>query len=298
MSLTIDWKSIILHSDWLARLDAIALRRFSAGGLAEEATTYVLEQLAANDWACCKNFAGHARPETYLNTLATNLLEEFSRKRFGRPRPPTWLQNQGDLWVQIWRLVCLERHMPEWVVSILASRGTREADEIRAIIKTIKGRLPHCGESPREISTQSLAKNQDEEPDAGFEPVDTLAPEQYLDRTIKEELHSLMDFMLRETSATRIQQQTTQETVQSIWPLWRNKLEKFRQNLVLSDEEVIVLRMFYIDELKYSVIAQSLGMQAHLPGRIVKRCLQKINQQLQEADIDLGTLRELIVGEV
>ena len=40
-------------------------------------------------------------------------------------------------------------------------------------------------------------------------------------------------------------------------------------------------------------VAKSLGMQEHLPGRILKRALAKISEGFQEVGIDLEEVREL-----
>jgi len=88
VSSDVDWKSLVFESGWMQKLDQLAAKRFGAGGLAEEAGNYVIEQLSNDNWASLTSFKGQCKPETYLHTVTNNYLEEFSRKRFGRPRPP------------------------------------------------------------------------------------------------------------------------------------------------------------------------------------------------------------------
>ena len=147
----IDWHTIILQPQWLTRLERQAFKRFSQQGLAEEACSYVLEKLSQNHWASCQQYTGKAKPETFLYTLVGNLLEEFARKRFGRPRPPQWLQREGDLWVKLWKMVCLERQLIPIVVEQFAQQSERATEFVHSIIRTIKARLPWCGSSNREI---------------------------------------------------------------------------------------------------------------------------------------------------
>ena len=84
------WQVRVLSEAWLSKIDVKASKRFSQKGLAEEAAAYVLDYLSADNWARCRQYSGKASIEGYLNRLVSNALEDFSRKRFSRPRPPTW----------------------------------------------------------------------------------------------------------------------------------------------------------------------------------------------------------------
>ena len=75
----LDWHKLVLTTEWLERIDRLALRRFGQPGLAEEAAAYVLDGLADGDWAVCRHYSGRSRPEHYLLTVINNLFEEFSR---------------------------------------------------------------------------------------------------------------------------------------------------------------------------------------------------------------------------
>jgi DNA-directed RNA polymerase specialized sigma subunit len=66
-----------------------------------------------------------------------------------------------------------------------------------------------------------------------------------------------------------------------------------KQNIELTDEERLLLRMVFQDGMKKSVVAKSLGMQEHLPGRILKRALAKISQAFHEVGIDMEEVRKL-----
>lgn len=46
----INWASLLLEPMWMQRLDSLCLKRFGQPGLAEEASTYVLNQLSKNAW--------------------------------------------------------------------------------------------------------------------------------------------------------------------------------------------------------------------------------------------------------
>ncbi len=98
---TVDWAAIILSERFMASLDAMAAKRFVQPALAEEATTAMIEALSADHWQRLQGFAGKSQASTYAYTVASRVMEDFARKKFGRPRPPLWLQEMGQAWVQL-----------------------------------------------------------------------------------------------------------------------------------------------------------------------------------------------------
>jgi RNA polymerase sigma factor (sigma-70 family) len=292
VSSKVDWKSLVFESDWLQKLDQLAARRFSAGGLAEEASSYVIEQLSKDDWSKLASFKGNCKPETFLHTVTANYLEEFSRKRFGRPRPPEWLKRQGDLWVQVWKLVCLERQLVQSVIDHLSCKSLREPNFIQHIIVTVKAKMPWCGESNREIM---LDKHDDA--DSDYDPTNLIAHKQTPDNELTEE--SFSDLLLIISSLFADDEEAdcfADRSQASANEFSRNHfqaLQALKQKIELTDEERLLLRMVFQDGMKKSAVAKSLGMQEHLPGRILKRVLVRINLVFQEVGIDMDEFREL-----
>jgi RNA polymerase sigma factor (sigma-70 family) len=295
VSFDIDWMSLVFESGWMQKLDQLAAKRFGAGGLAEEAGNYVIEQLSSDNWASLASFKGQCKPETYLHTITNNYLEEFSRKRFGRPRPPEWLKRQGELWVQVWKLVCLERQMMQSVVDHLSGKTLREPGFIKHVITTIKARLPWCGESNREI----MLETQDGPGDEDFDPVDRLAHEQTPGDEISQNRFTntllMVASLFNDDPTEELFNETNIQHADTMASTSIEKLQALRERLNLTDEERILLRMVYQDGLKKTAVAKSLGMQEHLPGRILKRVLVRISEALQEVGIDMDEIRELSV---
>ena len=295
MSSDIDWKSLVFESGWMQKLDQLAAKRFGAGGLAEEAGSYVIEQLSNDNWASLASFKGQCKPETYLHTVTNNYLEEFSRKRFGRPRPPEWLKRQGELWVQVWKLVCLERQMIQSVVDLLSGKTLREPGLIKQVITTIKARIPWCGESNREI----MLDPQDSHADEDFDPGERLAHEQTPGDEISQTRFTntllMVASLFNDHPTEQLFNETNTQRANTMASTSIDKLETLRERLNLTDEERILLRMVYQDGLKKTAVAKSLGMQEHLPGRILKRVLTRIGEALQEVGIDMDEIRELSV---
>ena len=79
-------------------LDALAKRRFPKDeNLAHEALLYVLKSLEADEWkrVCTWRGLGHFLP--FITLLASRLLTDFTRTRFGHLRKPLWLKRKAIL---------------------------------------------------------------------------------------------------------------------------------------------------------------------------------------------------------
>lgn len=285
-----DWGALFLQPEWLSRIDRLSDRRFGVGGLAEEAAAYVLEALSADDWARCKQFKGNSRPETYIHTLANNALEEFSRKRFGRMRPPEWLKREGPTWVELWKRLCMERQLDATVLDTFAASG-RDMELVRRMVRTIKARMPWCGNSAQEIPLLYFD-------DAGGEArsaadnltTDEGAPEQ-AQRSAYEVLVLSLSYLL-DTPADTSQREQKERNVAGKARDFAPMFEKMALQVSLSDEERLVISMVYRDGIKKNQVAVALGLQDHQPGRILKRVFARIAAALADSGINLDVLSE------
>lgn len=277
-----DWPQIVFQAAWLKKLDHLAQRRFTQVGLAEEASTYVLERLSEDDWAACKQYQGKAQANTYLQTLSHNFLEEFSRKRFGRPRPPQWLQREGELWVRIWKMVCLERQLLPAVVDRLTADQQRDQEYIHNIARTIKARLPWCGDSAREVPGHCFDCNHNNNsPSASTE-------QRLAQHDIEDTLQLIHELLLSDNcpSDVVITQERTFMINQAQW-------QQIQAALKLSPEERLLLKMVYQEGLKLNVVATALDMPSYQPGRTLKVLQQRIYQAFNDAGVDMKNLSEL-----
>lgn len=284
MRSTISWPALILSEAWIGKLDRLANSRFGQPGLAEEASTYVIDRLSENDWSRCRSYSGQSRPETFVQVLATNLLEEFARKRFGRPRPPAWLQREGELWVRLWKMVCLERQLAPSVIERLCSREQRAPSFIQQAITVIKARLPWCGDSAREIPTSCLIPEVDDH--LSPEQVD-LSTEQRLDQAQWEDALLIIHHLLDSAGRPSTPPVNSETTSQAITPATAQRLQ---QRLNLDDQERLLLKMVYQDGLKLNAVAQALHIPPYQPGRLLKRLHQRIGTAMQACGIRLDTL--------
>lgn len=277
------WQDIVFHPDWMRRLERMAARRFPDDTTAEEASTFILDQLSHDNWQRCQSFNGSSRPETWLFSVAANLLEEFARKRFGRARPPAWLQQQSELWVTIWHFLCLERQPGETIVDRFSADGSREPALLRQIIRTIRARLPWCGASQMPIPSEYLAED-----DSTVNIIDlhqhSPAPLDAMAGALREELLASLHVLagLDDTTAG----------LHDNLPA----LAVLRQTLQLEDDERLLLKLHFQEGLSGQAIARLLGVPDHQPGRQIRRLLQRLRQAFDEAGL-LADASEILSGE-
>ncbi len=273
----IDWSKEVLNLQWQQQLEKHALRRFIEPVTAEEACSFVLDKLSDSDWARCKTYKGQAKPGTFLYSLAARLFEEFSRQRYGRARPPVWLQQQGDFWVRLWKSICLERHSTDSVVDRLCHNGRYDAGIVKNIIRTIKARLPWCGVSNLPVPAEYLSVDGEElslldANSAGDSLEDALA-QNHLSETLAT-LAALLD-----------------DTIDDID---NEVVQRARAALSLDDESLLMLKLHFQEGLSYSAIARALGVPNHQPGRQIKRSLVTIQSALEQAGMHLRSAADAL----
>lgn len=258
-ALKIDWPAIVFSEQTQGRIRALCERRFGHTADAEVASDYVLEHLSADNWSQCRKFTGKSRPETFLYTLCSNLVEEYARKKFGRIRPPAWLQQLGDTWLTVWKFICLERQPVPVAIERLAGteESLRDSGTLTDMVKTIKARLPWCGQQTGEIPLEEYHQDAPEEADdqdPGLEPLLLL-------------LHQLV---LGEEDAPSLAAWQAPDTLSAV-----------QESIALTDEQLLILRMAYVDGLKFSAIARTLNLPTHQPARLAQRAIASIRDALQ-----------------
>ena len=63
--------------------------------------------------------------------------------------------------------------------------------------------------------------------------------------------------------------------------------QQVREQLILTPEERLLLKMVFQEGLKLKVVAKSLNMPPYQPGRLLKSLLLRIRQHLQDAGLTL-----------
>lgn len=298
---TVDWRNIVLDSsaEGLQLIECLANRRFNPGVLADEAATYVLEHLAENNWQRCATFKGDSQAKTFLQKLIVNLLEEFSRKRFGRPRPPAWLLRQGELWVKLWKELCLERQPLAALLHRYEQAELYQGAWVQQVARVIKARIPNCGEVRFEAtSVEDIAALSDQ---ASSDPVNSATEPQYeiqpetccghnFELQAETELLLVLRAVLQQPPSTDAFAAESMQKLDAEVAATKHKLDKLRQALALSDEEIVMLRMTYCDGLSKTAVSRALGLPAHRAGLIIKGALDRIRQAVELCELDLSSV--------
>lgn len=280
----VDWPTLVLDQRWMQRLEAAARRRFRNELLAEEAASYVLEQLSANQWQRLRAFRGMARAQTYLNTVSAHLLEEFSRRRFGRPRPPLWLQRAGSLWVKIWQQLCLERQAAAAVIQRWITRE-RSAAQLQQIITTIKARMPWCGAKHEEIPASYLQRS-DSTRDP-LERADDNDPEQINQRNQLEMLLLVVRLILEPELSWSMPESGQLRALQRV-------LAQLHASLAMTPQEQLMLRLVYLEGMKQTLVARALRLEPYQLSRKLAALTRRLRVAISELDAGDEPLPELL----
>ena len=274
----IDWALIIFDSRFMASIDAMAAKRFVQPVLAEEATTAIIEGLSANNWQRLTGFGGKSQPSTYAYTVASRVMEDFARKKFGRPRPPQWLQEMGQVWITLWRMLCLERQWPQMIVQKLA--GDYQQGLLDDIMQTIKQRIPRCGEPgfsqccTTELGLDELPDDNGQSLNASMEHAQT-----------QHALALLGDLMAQGSASDNNDTTQNREAKSQLWPSNANDaLLQLQQQLQLSEDDKLLLSLNYEDGLSSRKIADLLNTSA----ATVQRRLHHVREQLAQALTEMG----------
>lgn len=256
-----DWQTFFFspQNGWPDRLQRLSRKRFPQDDvLAEEAYTFVLERISEDGWKRMNTYQGNATPSTFLATCMRNALEDFSHKRFGKPHTPAWLKSLGGMWLDIYRWLCLERMAEGNILDRATSDMKRAVEDVRSIIRTIRGRIPNCGQSQQHVSIDDESEDGSlsvpELRDKGGD-LDTLDVRERVEQAMLALAHLLGD-------------------AESMLPVPK------QLSLQVSDEEAVALRLVFVDGMKYAEAARALGEPEHTVRRRVQRCLLRLREEL------------------
>ena len=143
-----------LIEDYAPFIRKLARSRFQYAdneALVKWAVEHVLDGLRDNGWKRLRSFRGPGRFVAFLAVAVKNLLGDFSRKEFGRVRPPDWIPARGALWRQVYQMLCVEGASAHYIVEYLASTGRKSVSLIEEAIEVISTRVKDCGRLGRKF---------------------------------------------------------------------------------------------------------------------------------------------------
>jgi hypothetical protein len=203
----------------------------------------------------------------FITTLAVRLLTDFTRERYGYLRKSAWLAGKGDpLWDAVYRLLMVEncpRH--EAIERLLLSEPERERWFIEEVVKTIHKR---CQEKPPPMEQHISIDAAVEEPDAGS------APEEQLRVKDKEMLEALWAYLQADDGL-------------AITPRVAEIITRLRAYLRLTEEDRLLLKLYYQDGIKIKVIVKLLNLQGD-PYKRIKKIIAQIQKACQKAGLLFG----------
>ena len=260
-----DWKEKTL--DQWKLINALSKKRFGDRPLAEEAALAVMERLLENDGKRVRGYEGKAPFAAYIGAISWRLLEDFSRQKFGRRRPPLWIRNLGGIWLKLYRLLCLERVEITDAVEIIDQAETRTAaKDIDTAAWRIRQEVVDCG------SHQGL------EVDEGFaDGTNRTGPNQaeQVEKEDTEELFRLLFSVLTDTGGEVVE--TNLDRLCGV-------------SIELKPEEKLMLKLLYQDDVGISRAAKMLGYNRDQMNGRLRRLLIRIREHFEQA----GLGRELL----
>ncbi len=278
MEVHVDYKQALTEA-W-PLINSIAGRRFSDDTLAEEAALYVLDRLEEDNCRRLRDFRGQARFSTYLSSLCVRLLEDFSRKKYGRLRPPAWIRDLGGIWLLLYQLLCWQRlSVADAVVTAQTRLHNRSQREIEEAAWKILERIIHCGShQAREVPLdEACEKTLPNSADTGAE---SPTPEQQI-AAKEQEIFLQLLFGTDEQKIPEL-----------------SDLSIFSKKYTprLDAQERLLLKLCFQDDISVTRAGEMLGMNANQVHGKLRRLLARLRDELERAGLG-DELRQLLYEE-
>lgn len=276
------WKSVTYYgaeplSDMKQRvvdnwemINSLSRKRFGETPLAEEAALFAMNCLVDGDGRRLQGYGGKAPFAAFLASVTWRLLEDFSRKRYGRRRPPQWIQNLGGIWLRLFMLLCFERVSIEEAVQIAGQeRTSSHGEEPEDVAWKIREQVTDCGSHQGfEVSLDGGERETAHSAEAAAPPVSAEEKE-------RKELFTRIF-----TALTDVDQGVVEKNLAALSSL----------SITLDPEEKLLLRLCYREGLNVARAGRMLGLNRHQAHGRLRRLLARIRKELEQAGLD----RELI----
>lgn len=260
-------------SHWDA-LSGLSVRRFRDPNLADEALMYVTEELERDDWKRLRAFGGRSSFKGFLMQVSMRLMEDFSRKKFGRVRPNKWIREKGGIWVTLFRILCMDRMDDDWAVSVLKDTVPEGRSEsfIRKAIITLKTRVPDCGKSTMPMTTDG--EFVEEMPDDGGSEY-TRTPQASAEGRQRSDVMEIFAALIEDHDGS---------CSEGLSPL-AQRVVAAGSELSLEAEDRLLLKLIYWDGLNASAAGRMLGWTAAKTHGRLRVILEQIRKTLKTEDI-------------
>ncbi|WP_163335856.1 hypothetical protein [Desulfopila sp. IMCC35008] len=258
-----DWnEKVVAQWDMINRLSE---KRFGKRVIAEEAALFVMDGLLADDGRRVRAFRGSSFP-AFLASVTHRLLEDFARKRFGRRRPPKWLATLGGTWLRLYKLLCLERlDITAAVATVEQSSTWRGQGDAEQAAWLIKQEVVDCG------AHQGLEIQGDEKLVGEATASSRREQQERFEGDEREEIFRLLFVALTDLDEHVVE----------------NNLARLGEvRVVLANEEKLMLKLCYQDDVSITNAGKMLGYNRHQAHGRMRRLLARIRSAFEEAGID------------
>lgn len=269
-----------INQNW-SLLEKLCKRRFQNESIYLEASNYVLCELTADGFKRLKAYKGNSSFRAFFSVVAQRLLEDFSRKKYGRQRVPHWIKELGQLWEQAYRMLCCERmSRTDTIESLrLSAPGGRSLLDVEEAVETVLSEVPNCGEIRGEpvAGAPDLPEGGDRE-----RQIHEVSPEEAMRlRYYHVILGWLAEYMGRKENEEGMPED----------PWVRSIIDRLRTEVNITAEEKFFLRMIFTDRMTVTSAGRTLGFNTNQAHGKYRRLMGRLRKAIEDAGRDVWMIQ-------
>lgn len=249
-------------------LTSLARKRFpNDNDLGDQALSYVLDKLEEDDWQRVRGWDGCGSFATFVAVLASRLMTDFVRSRFGYHRPPTWLQEKKDVvWKKAYKLYAVDKYERREAIEVLHSNFSEMTRiKIEEIVNTVYSK---CTKQAR-FSEGNIGIDQIVESSS----MDNTMPEN-IEINNKQLIEVLVEFI-----------QSSEDTIETIADdSVKGLLNHLQSHISMSDEDRLLLRLRFCEGLQIKEITQMLHIDGN-PYKRINRLIDDLRNACQQSGL-------------
>jgi len=251
-------------------LTSLARKRFPNDiDMGDQALSYVLDKLEEQDWQRVRVWDGCGSFATFVAVLASRMMTDFVRSRFGYHRPPTWLKEKKDaVWRKAYKLYAVDKYERREAIEVLCS-GSSEMNRntVEEVVNTVYSK---CTKQAR-FSEGNVGIDQITE--SSVVETDTTMPDT-IEINNKQLIEVLLEYI--QSSDTSLEE-LEDDTI-------KNLLNNLKSHIKMSDEDRLLLRLRFCEGLKIKEIRQMLHLQGN-PYKRINGLLDDLRNACQQSGL-------------
>ncbi len=246
-------------------LTSLARKRFpNDNDLGDQALSYVLDKLEEEGWQRVRGWDGCGSFATFVAVLASRLMTDFVRSRFGYHRPPTWLQEKKDVvWKKAYKLYAVDKYERREAIEVLHSDYSEiNRIKIEEIVNTVYSK---CTKQAR-FSEGNIGIDQIVESSS----MGNTMPEN-IEINNKQLIEVLVEFI-----------QSSEDTIAD--DSVKGLLNHLQSHISMSDEDRLLLRLRFCEGLQIKEITQMLHIDGN-PYKRINRLIDDLRNACQQSGL-------------